>query len=47
MRNKQTLESILKINYPILQGAMANISDSSLVSAVSEAGGWEFLRLVI
>ncbi|MDB8635210.1 mutanobactin A biosynthesis reductase MubJ [Streptococcus mutans] len=39
MKNKQTLESILRINYPILQGAMANISDSSLVSAVSEAGG--------
>lgn len=38
MKNIQTLENILKIKYPILQGAMANISDSSLVSAVSETG---------
>ena len=31
--------SMLNIEYPILQGAMAWISDPSLVSAVSEAGG--------
>ena len=31
--------SMLNIEYPIIQGAMAWISDPSLVSAVSEAGG--------
>ena len=30
---------LLNIEYPIFQGAMARISDASLVSAVSEAGG--------
>ena len=30
---------MLGVKYPIIQGAMAWISDSSLVSAVSEAGG--------
>ena len=30
---------LLNIQYPIIQGAMAWISDPSLVSAVSEAGG--------
>ena len=30
---------MLNIQYPIIQGAMAWISDPSLVSAVSEAGG--------
>lgn len=30
---------LLKIKYPIFQGAMARIADASLASAVSEAGG--------
>jgi enoyl-[acyl-carrier protein] reductase II len=30
---------LLKIEYPIFQGAMARIADASLVAAVSEAGG--------
>lgn len=30
---------LLKIKYPIIQGAMAQISDASLASAVSNAGG--------
>jgi enoyl-[acyl-carrier protein] reductase II len=33
------LTNILKIDYPILQGGMGNISNSILTSAVSEAGG--------
>ncbi len=37
MKNK--ICELLNIEYPILQGAMAWISDASLVSAVSEAGG--------
>lgn len=30
---------ILKIRYPIIQGAMTNVSDANLVSAVSNSGG--------
>lgn len=30
---------MLNIRYPIIQGAMTNVSDASLASAVSEAGG--------
>ena len=33
------ISKLLGIKYPILQGAMATISDASLVSAVSNAGG--------
>ena len=34
-----TVEQLLGIEYPILQGAMANISTHKLVGPVSEAGG--------
>ena len=34
-----TVEQLLGIAYPILQGAMANISTHKLVGPVSEAGG--------
>jgi enoyl-[acyl-carrier protein] reductase II len=33
------LKKILNIEYPVIQGGMAGISDSKLVSAVSNAGG--------
>ena len=33
------LTKLLNIKYPIIQGGMAGISDSILVSAVSNAGG--------
>ncbi len=36
---KTNLCELLNIKYPILQGAMARISESSLVISVSEAGG--------
>lgn len=36
---KNRICQLLKIEYPIFQGAMARIADASLVSAVSEAGG--------
>lgn len=36
---KTTLTSLLQIKYPILQGAMAWISESTLTAAVSNAGG--------
>lgn len=35
----KTIENLFQIKYPIIQGGMAWISDSSLASAVSEAGG--------
>lgn len=35
----KTIEKLLNIKYPIIQGGMAWISDSSLASAVSDAGG--------
>ncbi len=35
----EKLTEVLNIKYPIIQGAMAGISDSILVSAVSNAGG--------
>ncbi len=35
----EKLTKLLNIKYPIIQGAMAGISDSQLVSAVSNAGG--------
>jgi enoyl-[acyl-carrier protein] reductase II len=35
----EKLTKVLNIKYPIIQGAMAGISDSVLVSAVSNAGG--------
>lgn len=35
----KSIERLLGIDYPILQGAMAWISDHQLVAAVSEAGG--------
>lgn len=35
----KTIETLLGIRYPIIQGGMAWISDASLASAVSEAGG--------
>jgi enoyl-[acyl-carrier protein] reductase II len=36
---KSRICELLNIEYPIFQGAMARISDASLASAVSEAGG--------
>ncbi|MFT8348159.1 enoyl-[acyl-carrier-protein] reductase FabK [Clostridium saccharoperbutylacetonicum] len=36
---KSRVCELLKIDYPIFQGAMARIADASLASAVSEAGG--------
>lgn len=36
---EKTIEKLLNIKYPIIQGGMAWISDSSLASAVTEAGG--------
>ncbi len=36
---KSRIGELLNIEYPIFQGAMARISDASLASAVSEAGG--------
>ncbi|MFL0163660.1 enoyl-[acyl-carrier-protein] reductase FabK [Candidatus Clostridium helianthi] len=36
---KNRVCDLLKIEYPIFQGAMARIADASLASAVSEAGG--------
>ena len=33
------IHDLLNIKYPILQGAMANISTAELAGAVSEAGG--------
>lgn len=36
---KTAMCDLLGIEYPIMQGAMANISHASLVAAVSEAGG--------
>jgi len=36
---KNKVCQLLKIKYPIIQGGMASISESSLVSAVSNAGG--------
>ncbi|MBC2478273.1 enoyl-[acyl-carrier-protein] reductase FabK [Clostridium beijerinckii] len=36
---KSRVCELLKIEYPIFQGAMARIADASLASAVSEAGG--------
>lgn len=38
-RMKSRIGELLNIEYPIFQGAMARISDASLASAVSEAGG--------
>lgn len=35
----KTIENLFQIKYPIIQGGMACISNSSLASAVSEAGG--------
>lgn len=40
------LIELLGIQYPIIQGGMARISDSTLVSAVSEAGGFGVLTSV-
>lgn len=34
-----TIQELLGIKYPIIQGGMANVSNHSLVAAVSEAGG--------
>lgn len=39
MAMKSRVCDLLEIEYPIFQGAMARISDASLASAVSEAGG--------
>ena len=36
---------LLGIEYPILQGAMANISTHKLVGPVSEAGGLRHYRM--
>lgn len=36
---KTKITDLLKIEYPIIQGAMAYVSDSALASAVSNAGG--------
>lgn len=34
-----TIQNLLKIKYPIIQGAMASIADATLAAAVSNAGG--------
>ncbi|MFA5178058.1 MAG: nitronate monooxygenase [Candidatus Paceibacterota bacterium] len=39
MFEKNKLTQLLKIKYPIIQGGMAGVSESILVSAVSNAGG--------
>lgn len=39
MFEKNKLTNLLKIKYPIIQGGMAGVSEASLVSAVSNAGG--------
>jgi len=39
MEKENKLIELLKIKYPVVQGGMAGISDSTLVSAVSNAGG--------
>lgn len=39
MLEKNKLCELLKIKYPVVQGGMAGISESNLVSAVSNAGG--------
>ena len=39
MFENNKLTQLLKIKYPIIQGGMAGVSESSLVSAVSNAGG--------
>ena len=36
---KQSITKLLGIKYPIIQGGMAGVSESTLVSAVSNAGG--------
>ena len=36
---KTKLTELLNIKYPILQGAMAWVSESNLAAAVSNAGG--------
>jgi enoyl-[acyl-carrier protein] reductase II len=39
MFKENKLTQLLEIKYPVIQGGMAGISDSTLVSAVSNAGG--------
>lgn len=39
MPKENQLTKLLGIKYPVIQGGMAGISDSTLVSAVSNAGG--------
>lgn len=39
MYKQNKLTNLLKIDYPIIQGGMAGVSDAELVSAVSNAGG--------
>jgi len=39
MLNENKLTQLLGIKYPIIQGGMAGVSESNLVSAVSNAGG--------
>lgn len=34
-----SLEELLSIEYPIIQGGMARVAKAPLVAAVSEAGG--------
>jgi len=39
MFKQNKLTQLLGIKYPIIQGGMAGVSESTLVSAVSNAGG--------
>lgn len=39
MSGKNRVKQILEIEYPVIQGAMAGVSNSDFVAAVSEAGG--------
>ena len=43
---KSRICEMLKIEYPIFQGAMAWIANASLAAAVSEAGGLGLLQVV-
>ena len=39
MFENNRLVKLLNIKYPVIQGGMAGVSDSSLTAAVSNAGG--------
>lgn len=39
MSNENRVKQILEVEYPVIQGAMAGVSNANFVAAVSEAGG--------